>query len=61
MIPFLSHYENHRQKENEIKSIPGVVEVGLFTRRADAYYKANNDGSFEIICGKFVGLLMNFP
>jgi ribose 5-phosphate isomerase A len=43
--------ENHRQKENEIKSIPGVIEVGLFTRRADAYYKANNDGSFEIICG----------
>jgi ribose 5-phosphate isomerase A len=36
-----------RKKEVELKSIP--VEVGLFTRRADAYYKANSDGSFETI------------
>ncbi|HEY7080526.1 MAG TPA: ribose 5-phosphate isomerase A [Nitrososphaeraceae archaeon] len=42
-------YENQSKKENEIKSIPGVIEVGLFTRRADAYYKSNTDGSFEII------------
>jgi hypothetical protein len=26
-----------------------VLEVGLFTRRADIYYKANNNGSYEII------------
>lgn len=44
-------YDDHRAKEIEIKSIPGVIEVGLFTRRADAYYKANSDGSFEIIEG----------
>lgn len=44
-------YESQSKKENEIKNIPGVVEVGLFTRRADAYYKSNTDGSFEIIHG----------
>jgi ribose 5-phosphate isomerase A len=44
-------YENQSKKENEIKNIPGVIEVGLFTRRADAYYKSNTDGSFEIIFG----------
>jgi ribose 5-phosphate isomerase A len=37
-----------RSREIDLKSMPGVVEVGLFTR-ADVYYKANNDGSFEII------------
>jgi ribose 5-phosphate isomerase A len=39
---------NPRSKEIELKSIPGVLEVGLFTR-ANVYYKAKNDGSFEII------------
>lgn len=38
-----------RQKESELKGIAGVAEVGLFTRRADAYYKAKDDGSFEVI------------
>lgn len=38
-----------RKKELELKSIAGVLEVGLFTRRADIYYKAKSDGSFEII------------
>ena len=38
-----------RKKEVQLKSIPGIVEVGLFTRRADVYYKANSDGSFETI------------
>jgi ribose 5-phosphate isomerase len=38
-----------RKKEVELKSIPDVVEVGLFTRIADVYYKANANGSFEII------------
>ena len=37
-----------RRKEIDLKSIPGVAEVGLFTS-VDIYYKANNDGSFEII------------
>jgi ribose 5-phosphate isomerase A len=38
-----------RMKEVELKSIPGIVEVGLFTRHADIYYKANDDGSFKTI------------
>jgi ribose 5-phosphate isomerase A len=36
-----------RKKEVELKNIAGVVEVGLFTRQANVYYKANEDGSFE--------------
>jgi ribose 5-phosphate isomerase A len=36
-------------KEIELKSIPGVLEVGLFTRRADIYYKAKSDGNFESV------------
>ena len=36
-------------KELKLKNIPGVLEVGLFTRRADVYYKAKSDGSFETI------------
>lgn len=37
------------KKEIELKSIPGVLEVGFFTRRADIYYKAKSDGNFESI------------
>jgi ribose 5-phosphate isomerase A len=40
-----------RKKEVELKNIAGVVEVGLFTRHANVYYKANEDGSFEKILG----------
>jgi ribose 5-phosphate isomerase A len=35
--------------EKELKSIAGVMEAGLFTRRADAYYVAKVDGTFEIV------------
>jgi ribose 5-phosphate isomerase A len=38
-----------QKKEIDLKNIPGVLEVGLFTRRADVYYKAKTDGSFETI------------
>ena len=38
-----------KKKEAELKSIAGVLEVGLFTRRADVYYKAKSDGTFEAI------------
>src|SRR5919202_5190544 len=33
--------------ELNLKNIPGIIEVGLFTRCADIYYKAKYDGSFE--------------
>jgi len=38
-----------RKTEMELKSIAGVMEVGIFTRRADAYYKAKAGGTFEVI------------
>jgi ribose 5-phosphate isomerase A len=38
-----------KKKETELKSIAGVLEVGLFTRRADVYYKAKDDGTFETV------------
>jgi ribose 5-phosphate isomerase A len=38
-----------RRQEIELKSLAGVVEVGLFTRRSGVYYKAKEDGSFEVI------------
>ncbi len=38
-----------KKMEIELKSITGVLEVGIFTRRADVYYKAKSDGSFETI------------
>jgi ribose 5-phosphate isomerase A len=42
-------FSDIRRQEAELKNIAGVVEVGLFTRHADAYYKAQEDGSFEAI------------
>jgi ribose 5-phosphate isomerase A len=38
-----------KKMELELKNIAGVLEVGIFTRNADIYYKANSDGSFETI------------
>lgn len=38
-----------KKMEFELKNVAGVLEVGIFTRRADVYYKAKSDGSFETI------------
>lgn len=38
-----------KKMEIELKNIAGVLEVGIFTRRADIYYKAKPDGSFDTI------------
>jgi ribose 5-phosphate isomerase A len=46
---FPSSISDIRKKEIELKSIPGVLEVGLFTRQADVYYKAKDDGSYDTI------------
>jgi ribose 5-phosphate isomerase A len=35
-----------RRKEIELKNIPGVIEVGLFTKHGNVYYKANDNGTF---------------
>ena len=46
---FFPSITDPKKMEVELKNIAGVLEVGLFTRRADIYYKAKNDGSFETI------------
>lgn len=33
--------------ENKIKSIPGVVEAGIFNCRIDEFLRANHDGTFD--------------
>ncbi|MDP8887667.1 MAG: ribose-5-phosphate isomerase RpiA [Thermoproteota archaeon] len=38
-----------KNMELDLKNIAGVLEVGIFTRRADIYYKAKIDGSFETV------------
>jgi ribose 5-phosphate isomerase A len=38
-----------KKMEIELKNIAGVLEVGIFTRMADIYYKAKTDGSFDTI------------
>ncbi len=38
-----------KNMELDLKNIAGVLEVGIFTRRADIYYKAKTDGSFETV------------
>lgn len=46
---FFESIPDVKEKEEEIKNIPGILEVGLFTKAANVYYKANEDGSFEKI------------
>ncbi len=33
----------------KVKQIPGVLEVGIFTRKPDIIYKAKTNGKFEVI------------
>ncbi len=35
--------------ELELKNIAGVMEVGLFSKHADRYYKANKNGMVEVL------------
>ncbi len=46
---FSSPISDPKKTESELKNIAGVLEVGLFTRRADVYYKAKSNGTFETI------------
>ena len=46
---FFPSISDPKKMEGELKNFAGVLEVGLFTRRADIYYKAKEDGSFETI------------
>jgi len=38
-----------RPLAQKIKQIPGVIEVGIFTRRPDVIYKAKENGKFDIL------------
>lgn len=46
---FFPSITNPKTMEVELKNIAGVLEVGLFTKRADIYYRAKDDGSFDTI------------
>ena len=37
------------EEDMNLKSIAGVVEVGLFTRRIGVYFRAKQDGTFEVL------------
>jgi ribose 5-phosphate isomerase A len=45
----LPDYNSIVETERDLKNIPGVVEVGLFTNHADSYYKIKNENEFECI------------
>ena len=40
---------NPIQFETEIKSIPGIVEAGIFNNRVNKFYRANQDGTFDTL------------
>ncbi|MGI0031649.1 MAG: ribose 5-phosphate isomerase A [Nitrososphaeraceae archaeon] len=48
----LPKLDNVKETERDIKNIPGVVEVGLFTFHANSYYKITGDNDFEIMMPK---------
>jgi len=52
-IDISKYYDNSKDKlvelEHEIKCIAGVIEVGLFTKHADVYYKIMKDNKIEVI------------
>ncbi len=41
--------KNPKTLQQKILNIPGVVEVGIFTRKPDIIYKAKANGKFEIL------------
>ena len=45
----LPKYNNINEIERDLKNIPGVIEVGLFTNHANSYYKIHSENDFELI------------
>lgn len=41
--------KNPKTLQQKILNIPGVIEVGIFTRKPDLIYKAKANGKFEIL------------
>ncbi|TLX87908.1 MAG: ribose 5-phosphate isomerase A, partial [Thaumarchaeota archaeon] len=48
----LPKYDNLKETERDIKNIPGVIEVGLFTDLAHCYYKITGENDFEHVTPK---------
>ena len=48
----LPTYHNLKEIEREVKNIPGVIEVGLFTNPANSYYKIKNEFEFKHLSPK---------
>lgn len=48
----LPSYDGIVEAERDLKNIPGVVEVGLFTNHADSYYKIKNENEYDCIVPK---------
>jgi ribose 5-phosphate isomerase A len=48
----LPKLDNVKETERDLKNIPGVVEVGLFTIHANSYYKITGGNDFEIMMPK---------
>ena len=45
----LPSYDRIVEAERDLKNIPGVVEVGLFTNHADSYYRIKNENVFDCL------------
>ncbi|MDP6899043.1 MAG: ribose-5-phosphate isomerase A, partial [Candidatus Nitrosopelagicus sp.] len=41
--------KNPKALQQKLLNIPGVIEVGIFTRKPDIIYKAKANGKFEIL------------
>ena len=41
--------KNPKSLQEKISNMPGVLEVGIFTRKPDVIYKAKTNGKFEIL------------
>jgi len=48
----LPKYYDIKETERDLKNIPGVIEVGLFTNHADTYYKIHSENDFESIIAR---------
>jgi len=46
---FREEISSPRDLERELKMIPGVVECGIFNSEVDKFYRANQDGSVDVL------------
>ena len=41
--------KNPKSLQQKILQIPGVLEVGIFTKKPDVIYKAKTNGKFDVL------------